>query len=195
MRINYMIEGTAPLMMCKFNIKTLGSNNKRNKNLTPQEEAEGFAYKDKDGYLYVPKEALWRCLGQGGQEIKYDNKKQLATKDRTRLSLGLTLLSNDEILLLSKKSLKDKWKKTKHYEVDSRRVVVPATKGAIIRHRPRIDIWALEFNIDLDENVFEQSLIRKLLDISGKIAGLMAFRPTCNGYYGTFKVTREKVLN
>ncbi|RLE84396.1 MAG: hypothetical protein DRJ41_03200, partial [Thermoprotei archaeon] len=60
-------------------------------------------------------------------------------------------------------------------------------RSRVIRHRPRFDRWALEFNmINLDPSVLRMDTLRKMLEDAGKWCGLGDYRPE----YGLFRVTK-----
>jgi hypothetical protein len=81
---------------------------------------------------------------------------------------------------------------TKDFEVDSRSVVIPATGGRIMAHRPRIDEWQLSFTLEVDENMFDEQTARILVDDAGSKVGLGDFRPARKGPFGRFKVVNWK---
>lgn len=83
--------------------------------------------------------------------------------------------------------------RTTDFEVDSRSVVIPATGGRIMCHRPRLDDWTLSFALTLKEQEADLSLVRMLVDYAGAKIGLGDFRPDRKGPFGKFKVTRWEV--
>jgi hypothetical protein len=78
---------------------------------------------------------------------------------------------------------------TKEFEVDSRSVVIPATGGRIMAHRPRLDKWSLTFRLMIDTTMFTEAFTRKLVDDAGKRIGLGDFRPDRKGIFGKFVVS------
>jgi hypothetical protein len=77
---------------------------------------------------------------------------------------------------------------TKDFEVDSRRVVIPSTGGAIMKHRARVDEWVCTFTLDIDTEIFTAKFVRQLLDDAGKKVGLGDYRPARRGPFGKFVV-------
>lgn len=77
----------------------------------------------------------------------------------------------------------------REYVVDSRRVVIAATKGAVVRHRPRLDSWRLTFTLDLDDELIHPRLAEQILIDAGKRIGIGDFRPAKGGPFGRFTVT------
>ena len=77
----------------------------------------------------------------------------------------------------------------KDFEVDSRPVVIPATKGRVMRHRPRYDCWSMTLNIRVDVDLIPESFVHQLLTEGGQQVGIGDFRPEKFGPFGTFSVT------
>jgi hypothetical protein len=151
--------------------------NRSGKKGTPREQAERAAYKNvKTGELYVPSQWLLSAMTEAGRFHKM-GKRQISTRDESIVPAGIEF---DELVI----SLG-----TNQFEVDSRRVVIPATGGAIMAHRPRIDDWKLTFTMVVDETVFDADTVRLLLDDAGQKIGIGAYRPACRGPFGRFKIT------
>lgn len=74
------------------------------------------------------------------------------------------------------------------FEVDSRAVVIPSTKGRIMRHRPRCDEWVARFHLVINEDVLGVDTIRQFLDEGGQRIGIGDFRPEKGGPFGVFQV-------
>ena len=81
----------------------------------------------------------------------------------------------------------------KKYEVDSRAVVVPATGGRVVRHRPLVPKWEASFELMYDNLLMDEKQMRKVVDDAGSLCGLLDYRPNCKGPFGRFIVTSWKV--
>jgi len=80
------------------------------------------------------------------------------------------------------------------WHVDSRAVVIKATGGRILRHRPMFDEWNMEFDVQIDTDLVGERLIRDILTDAGRLVGIGDFRPAKKGPYGRFAlVSWEKV--
>lgn len=180
MRINIEIKGVTPLLMNRFCVEDAVTNTPRDKNLTPREEAEKLAYKDKKGTLFVPGRNIFACLIVAGKYHKIGKNKVTTMKS----SLVPAALSLEEMECTLN---------TKNFEVDSQSVVIPSTGGRIMKHRPRLDKWSLKFTLILDTKMFSEKFARQLVDDGGSKAGLGDFRPDRKGPYGKFKVVSWKV--
>ncbi len=168
------IKGISPLLMHAFPMTELPRGWEK---LPPAEQAAFAEYRDPDTKkLYVPGIALQRCFIAGATY----------SKGKGRASLQKPVAA---CLMVSPERIELKPQK---YIVDSRPVVIPATKGRIIRHRPRIEEWELKFEIEYDNELLTGEEIRQVVDDSGKRVGLLDFRPANKGPFGRFIVTEWK---
>jgi hypothetical protein len=188
-QIHMRIDGVTPMIMNKFHDAaalaassgTRGSSAASDRG-TPQEICELKLYRDADGKLCVPQPNLLRCFADGGYFHKI-GKKQITTKESSQVFACFDILGVTVPL-----KHKQPWK------IDTRPVVIPATKGRILAHRPMFDDWSLEFDTELDTSIIGPKLMRAIIDDAGKRIGLGDFRPAKKGPYGKFVVTvwREK---
>lgn len=81
-----------------------------------------------------------------------------------------------------------KGKPLDNFEVDSRPVVIPSTKGRIMRHRPKIEKWQAEIPLEIDTGVLPVATIHQLLEEGGRRIGIGDYRPEKTGPYGRFAV-------
>lgn len=75
------------------------------------------------------------------------------------------------------------------FEVDARPVTIPATKGRIMRYRPRYENWSMKFEVGILDDLIDASLAHQLLTDAGIQIGIGDFRPEKRGPFGTFRVT------
>jgi len=103
------------------------------KKKTPKEQAEIAAYREEDtGQLFIPGVCIQRSLVGAAVYSKGKGRASLQ-----KVAAACLMVSPEHVLF-----------GTKDYKIDSRPVVVPATKGRIIRHRPRLDKWEVEFEVE-----------------------------------------------
>jgi hypothetical protein len=165
------ITSTSPLLMHAYPLVPIEALEKK----TPEEQAEHSAYRDPDTKgLYVPGIALQRALVGGAA---YSKGKGRATLQK--VAAACVLVTPERIPLGVDK-----------YMVDSRPIVVPATKGRVMRHRPRLDTWTLSFEIEYDDTLLTENQVRRIVDDTGQRVGLLDFRPEKKGPFGRFVVTR-----
>ena len=67
-------------------------------------------------------------------------------------------------------------------------VVMPATKGRIVRYRPRLNQWKVSFDIEFDNTLITETQLRRVVDDAGSRVGLLDFRPERKGPFGRFIV-------
>lgn len=80
------------------------------------------------------------------------------------------------------------------WEVDSRSIVIPATGGRVMCHRPRFDSWGISFTLIVDDKMFDHSIVRALVDDLGSKIGLGDFRPARKGPFGRCHVSHWEVI-
>ena len=169
------IKGTSPLLMHAYPMVSPPDGWEK---WSPEQQAKVDEYRDPDtGELYVPGVNIQCCLVEAA----------VYSKGKGRASLqkpvaACALVSPERCPL----GVKD-------YRVDSRPVVIPSTKGRVMRHRPRLDEWQLSFVIEYDDELLSETELRKVVDDAGKRVGLLDFRPAKKGPFGRFMVTAWKV--
>jgi len=174
--IEVEIKGKSPLLMHKFPLVAVEAMEKK----TPEEQAEIAVYRNpNNNELYIPAIAIQRALIGGATYSKGKGRASLQ-----KIAAACLLISPDYISL----GVED-------YQIDSRPVVVPATKGRIIRHRPRLDEWNCRFQLEYEDILLNEKQIRKVVDDTGERVGLLDFRPERKGPFGRFMVITWKSNN
>src|SRR5258708_6770759 len=82
----------------------------------------------------------------------------------------------------------------KDFEVDSRPVTIPATKGKIMKHRPRFDVWSAKFNLVINTEMLTEEFTQQLLTEAGQSQGIGDYRPNKTGPFGCFRITSWKPI-
>jgi len=167
------LKGISPLLMHAFPMVPLEALEKR----PPEEQAEQAAYRDPStGRLYIPGVAIQRALVNAAAYSKGKGRASLQKQTAAclfvapeRVDLGVT-----------------------DFVVDARPVVMPSTKGRVLRYRPRLDSWACQFEITWDGTLLREAEVRKILDDAGSRVGFLDFRPEKKGPFGRFMVTAWK---
>jgi hypothetical protein len=67
-------------------------------------------------------------------------------------------------------------------------VVIPATRGRLLRYRPIFENWSIEATLQVDTRLVDATLLRRIVDDAGDYVGVGDFRPAKNGPYGRFVV-------
>jgi hypothetical protein len=171
--IKARIEGISALLMHAYPMTPIEALDKK----PPEEQAELSAYRmpsnGKRGDLFVPAIALQRALVGGAGYSKGKGRGSLA-----KVAAACLLVSPERLSL-----------GTSDYLVDARPVVIPATKGRVLRYRPRLDKWAVSFDLEFDETLMKATEVRRIVDDTGSRVGLLDFRPEKRGPFGRFMVT------
>ena len=168
--IEVEIQGVSPLLMHKFPMMEIEGLQK----MSPERQAEHAAYRDVEtNQLFIPGVALQRCLVAGATYQKGKGRSTLQKPVAACL-----FITPPKLLLGAEK-----------FEIDSQPVVIPATKGRIIRHRPRLDKWSAKFSLEYDETLLTDTQVRAVVDSSGSRVGILDFRPEKKGPFGRFMVT------
>jgi len=169
------VKGLSPLLMHKFPLH----HDEDLKNKTPEELCEISAYRNpSNGRLTVPSELLQRAFINGAAYSK--GKGRASLQKQAAACMFVTPVYLDLPV--------------ESFRIDSRAVVVPATKGRIVRHRPRIDEWTLEFELEWDNSLISETQAREIVDNTGSRVGLMDFRPQTKGPFGRFQVVSWSMI-
>lgn len=171
--IKCTIKGLSPLLMHRFPLVPVEAVEK----LSPQEQAEHSCYRDEaTKQLYIPGVAFQRALIGAARWSKGKGRASLQNE------VCACVIVTPECALLG----------TTKFTVDSRPVVIAATKGRILRHRPRLDAWQVTFEIEFDPTLLKETQLRKIVDDAGSRVGLLDFRPERKGPFGRFSVVTWK---
>lgn len=171
---NVEIKGVTPLLQNRFAGGEPDTSTKKKTETTKENNVEDTLY-SLNGKTYHPAEAVRQALIEAGKAFK---------KGRANLSktfASFCMVSPEAI------PLKEKW------TTDRRAVVIPATKGRVMRNRARYDNWTLVFQITiLDSDEISEKTLHDALDYAGHYIGIGDYRPQKKGMYGRFIVSSIK---
>ena len=168
--IKVKIKGSSALLMHKFPMTPIEAIEKK----SIEEQAEYAAYRDPNTEeLFIPGINIQRSLVNAAVYSKGKGRASL------KKPVAACVIISPEYCYLG----------TKEYDIDSRPVVIPATRGRIIRHRPRLDDWQVNFFIEYDDILLTEEQVRRVVDDAGSRVGLLDFRPEKMGPFGRFMVT------
>jgi hypothetical protein len=181
------IRGTSPLLVHRYSedaeqgkatraVKADGRN--------PREEATKHAYIAKDGTYYISAFSIPGCMGNAGA----NHKSKGSRKSLRFIVPSAVRMTQETITILNGAG------PAKSFEVDSRPVTIPATKGRIIRHRPRFDQWGMKFNLLINDDLLALDMAQQLLTEAGVQIGIGDFRPERRGPFGCFQIASWKLL-
>lgn len=163
------IQGLSPLLMHRFPTEPIEALQKKSK----EERAEIALHRmPGTGTIYIPGMAFHRAMVNGAA---YSKGKGRASLQKTVAGCVLVL---DEYLILTPQT----------FIIDERAVVNPTTRGRIMEYRPRFDVWSVPVSAEFDENLVTEVQLRRVIDDTGKLVGLLDYRPERKGPFGRFMV-------
>ena len=163
--IQVRLKGISPLLMHAYPLVAIENLEKK----PIEEQAELAAYRDPETkQLFIPGTNIQRALVAAATYSKGKGRASLQKQ------AAACLLVNPQRVSLG----------TDTYAIDSRPVVIPATKGRVLRHRPLLDAWEIEFSIEYDKNLLTETQLRRIVDDMGSRVGLLDFRPEKKGPFG-----------
>ena len=171
-RYDVEVEGTAPLLMHRF-ADDIESDKPAKKSTQPTitEQFEAALYRLPDGKLYQPGRHLEGAMIKASVDFR---KAGRGKKSLRSYFLSSVFVHPDAIP-----------HEHQEVEIDRQRVVVRATKGAIMRVRGRLDKWKLCFQIENRSEDLDAATVQAVLQKAGEEYGIGDYRPR----YGTFRVT------
>lgn len=187
-RFEVQIVGDTALLQHRFGEEAEAASGKSTRRVqlkddeTPRQAAEKVCYKDVEGRFYFPGAAIGRLLREAGGAHK-----QKGSRKSVKFIVPAAVLVLDDAVVIRNGDGKTP---VKDFEVDSRPVVIPATKGRVMRHRPRFDAWSATFQIRVNEQVLGPDVVHRLLQEGGEQIGIGDYRPEKGGPFGTFRVVK-----
>lgn len=143
---------------------------------SPEDEAESGVYRNERGEIYVPTHAFRAALFKASVSRKIG-------KASAKTIVGAAVFPVETNCVLLSKST---GKPIKKYEVHSTRAVVQ--RAGVIRSRPMISDWVCDLALEIDTEMLpDPKLVEQLLNIAGKVAGLLDWRPGVGGIFGRFE--------
>ena len=142
-----------------------------------EKEALQKLYVDTKGVIYQPSTHIERALIEAGKKIKM---KGSGKANYSKPFGSMVAIEEFEIPHIHKE-----------YEIHKTLVVIPSTKGRVMRYRPMFKKWKLVFNITFEDEIPVDAL-KEALEIAGKYVGIGDWRPEKKGKFGKFQVTEWK---
>ena len=175
-KIKCTIEGVAPLLQHKMTLETeaqLDSKLKKRAGQAKGDNPEDFLYKF-GGKIVQPAEHILQALIKRMGNYKIQGRGKKSYKEMASGSLNVV-----------PEFVPHKFQK---WTTDVRTVVVPSTKGRIVRKRPRLNKWELSFEIQIINHEMPVEVVKSALDEAGNEGGIGDYRPR----FGRFIVTEFK---
>lgn len=168
------VEGISPLLINRFIDTQIDSKSKLRTGSMKDMPTEEKLYLD-DGKPYLPSVYFRNSIIEAGKQFKITGK----GKSNYSKLIGATVDIFPGIILLNP----NKWKPFRISAVN------PMTKGRMMVTRPQFEKWGCEFEIILNDDGIEGSVIKEIADHAGKYVGIGDWRPQKKGMYGKFHIT------
>lgn len=179
--ITVEVRGITPLLVHRFTEQAEQAKPTRRietKPRIPREEALKAAYVAKDGTFYLSASACPNSMAAAGV-----NHKTTGSRKTLRFVVPSAVrMQQDTITILNGDG------PATSFEVDARPVTIPATKGRIMRYRPRFEGWGARVAFLLDDDLLSPEMAHQLLTEAGQSVGWGDFRPEKRGPFGRFRV-------
>src|SRR5215831_20226018 len=155
--IKATLQGTTALLQHRATEEALGGNTRNNNprgSEDPREICEKAIYRmPRNHQIAVPGAAFARLLREaGGAHRARGRRKSL------KYLVPAAVVVLDELCPLYQS---DRTTPITDFEVDSRPVTIPATKGRVMRHRARFNEWVVVVTLRIDEDILEEAIVRQ----------------------------------
>lgn len=178
--IEVEITGISPLLQHRFPMDENGDAGPTRKNKAQQtDDVENSLYRLSDGTIYQPAIHIISAMKKAGAKFQIPGQGKLTFKNL--IGSGAVMINPDAIP-----------HKNQAYGIDARPVVVPSTKGRVVRKRPVFNTWRLCFEIEYDASEISAKDIMEILDYAGRRVGIGDFRPEKGGSFGRFMISGFK---
>jgi len=182
-KINVTIKGTSALLMNRYNVEAeleRQKGHRTTKTYDPAIEAEKAAYWTSKGKkeLIIPAGVIYAAI-LGASSFHKIGKR--SAKAILAGSLRIQGTDGSEEISLG----------TKDYVIDTRPVVIQ--RNRVLKSRAKLPEWEASFQVIYNEDLIsDPEIVKTVLVEAGLRIGIMDFRPSRSGYFGTFDVTKFK---
>lgn len=175
--ITYRITGVSPLLQHNpAGMKKSGDGMSAAKKVyIAEEEAEAGVYRNERKEIVVPTIAFRSAILEASKGRKIGKVAARAVMS------GSVFPVEQSCIVLDQK----KFKPITEYKIHTCRAVV--NKAGILRCRPMIENWCCDLALEVDTEMLPNvDIVAQLLNIAGKIIGIMDWRPQKLGTFGRF---------
>ncbi len=183
-----MIEGITPYMQHRMDDEKLYNWEKKRGFVVERDDvskedadrAEFHCYRNSKGKCYLPSEHIRGALIKAGTYVK--GKVGAQTKSMKSVVAAMFQVQPFEIEIPN------------YDEIDKRSAVNKNVKARIIVIRPKWSKWKVTFELVIDNDTLTQETIKQIIIYAGQYVGIGSFRPTNNGSFGRFNLTKIKKI-
>jgi hypothetical protein len=178
-KINVTIQGITPILFNRFRDTAIEGKSKKRTGAMEESDIEDKLYKDENGKVQLPAVYLKNAITESAKQFKIVGKNK-ATYSKI---VGSSVEVQPFYIELD----------VGKYEVFRISAVNPMTKGRMMTERPKFDKWSATFQIILNDNQVDVSVMNEILEHAGKYVGVGDWRPEKKGMFGKFMITSYKV--
>lgn len=189
-QVEVWVEGDTPMLQHRATEEALSGATRQNtpgEKEDPRDVCERTIYRQADRSIAMPGAAFARLLREAGGSHKAKGQRK-----SLKYLVPAAVLVLDELCPLY---LNDRKTLIKDFEVDSRPVTIPATKGRVMRHRARFNEWTARANLRINTNILDEKTVRQLLTEGLAQIGLGDFRPEKGGPFGVSTLVHWKIVS
>jgi hypothetical protein len=184
-------QGTTAMLIHRATEESLGGDGTRSNTVSEREDprdiCEKHIYRLPSKQIAVPGGAVARMLREAGGAHKAKG-----SRKSLKYLVPAAVLVLDDLCGLY---LNDRKTPITDFEVDSRPVTIPATKGRIMRHRARLNEWSFGVNLRINDEILTEDVVRRLMTEGLQQVGIGDFRPERGGPFGTSDLVGWTVQN
>lgn len=184
-------QGVASMLIHRATEEALSGDGTRQNTVSerpdPRDICEKHIYRLASGQIAIPGAAIARMLREAG-----GSHKAKGSRKSLKYLVPAAVIVLDDLCGLF---LSDRKTPVTDFEVDSRPVTIPSTKGRVIRHRARLNEWAFKANLRINDDILHEDVVRRLMTEGLQQIGLGDFRPERGGPFGTSDLVSWQQVN
>ena len=177
-KINVTIQGITPILFNRFRDTAIEGKSKKKTGALVEADIEDKLYKDEKGKIQLPAVYLKNALTEASKQFKIQGKNKATYSKIVGSSVDVMPFYIDF--------------EAGNYEVFRISAVNPMTKGRMMVSRPKFNKWQASFQIILNDDQVDVSVINEILEHAGKYVGVGDWRPEKKGMFGKFMITSFK---
>jgi hypothetical protein len=191
--IKVITEGVTPMLLHRATEEALSGGDGKRANVLQEREdprvvCEKAIYRMPNSQqIAMPGGAFARMAREAGGAHKIKG-----SRKSVKYLVPAAMIVMDDLVPLF---LKDRRTPITDFEVDSRPVTIPATKGRVMRHRARLNEWVAVVTVRLNETIIAEQILRQLFNEGLQQIGLGDFRPERGGPFGTSAIVAWNVIS
>jgi hypothetical protein len=190
--IQVTVEGVTALLCNRATEEALSGGGSRSNTVSEREDprviaGRGVYRMPHSNQIALPGAAFGRMVREAGGAHKAKG-----SRKSIKYVVPAALVILDDLVPLF---LRDRKSKVTDFEVDSRPVTIPATKGRVMRHRARLNEWTAVVSCQLNEAIIGEALMRQLWTEGLQQIGIGDYRPEKGGPFGTSSIVAWDVIS